>query len=297
MPSPTVEIHRVRPNFEPRRFSAVMTVIRGHDIGRDYRLRKPEYVLGRDRRCDICIPEDTVSRTHARILVSYDDELEVYECRLVDEGSTNRVFVNGSEERDVMLQDGDKIQIGHTLLKFEILDSEDIKYHKEIQKKIKHDALTGLLTKESLYLALEHELARCRQFDIPLCVLMMDLDFFKLVNDSYGHLAGSDVLGQIGGLIAKNLRKTDVSARYGGEEFISYLNERKKEEARVAADHLRMKIAAAPIIFRDVSIPITISIGIAEFPSDGQTIEELVNKADQALYVAKGQGRNRVCLA
>lgn len=294
MSDPTVEIKMGGPSGELSRIYAVLTVIQGREMGRDYRLRKPEYTIGRDADCDICIPEETVSRRHAMIQVLGTGPREY---RLIDLGSTNKTFVNNSEAVDLPIKNGDKIRIGNTVLKFDLLDAEDIKYHQEIQKKIKYDALTGLLTKESLYLALQHELQRCKKFDIPLSVLMMDLDHFKKVNDTHGHQAGSHTLKEIGLLIAQYLRETDVSARYGGEEFISYLSEQRKEGARVAADNLRAAIESARIAFGNKSISITISIGVAQFPDDGDTIDELVAKADEALYAAKGQGRNQVCVA
>ena len=293
----TIRIKKSRRPRDLRQIYAVLTVIQGREIGRDYRLRKDTYIIGRDRECDVCVPENTVSRRHAKIRRKYIKDRGSYEYRLTDAGSTNRTLVNNIEEHDVLLQKGDKIRIGNTILRFELLDAEDIKYHKTIQKKIKYDDLTGLLTKESLYLALEHELQRCAQFDMPLSVLMMDLDHFKKVNDTHGHQAGSHTLAEIGGIIGKNLRRTDVSARYGGEEFVSYLSEQTKQDALVAADHLRRIIENSPTIFRDTAIPVTISIGIAQFPDDGVTIDELVARADEALYAAKNNGRNQVCLA
>ena len=297
MPDHTLRIKIAKPGKELKRIHAVLTVIQGREIGRDYRLRRGEHTIGRDSNCDIPISEETASRRHASIRLKYAKDGRPSEYRLIDTGSTNKTYVNNREVQSVLLEDGDKIRIGSTILKFELLDAEDIKYHKKIQKKIKYDALTGLLTKESLYLALRHELQRCRQFGVPLSVLMMDLDHFKKVNDTHGHQAGSHVLKEIGALISKNLRGTDVSARYGGEEFVSYLSERSKNEARSAADHLREAIEKAAIVFGDATIAITISIGVAQFPDDGGTIDELVARADEALYVAKNTGRNRVCLA
>jgi len=292
MSDPTVEIKMGGHGRELDRIYAVLTVIQGREMGRDYRLRKPEYTIGRDDDCDICIAEETVSRKHARIVAERPREF-----RLIDLGSTNKTFVNNAEAANVLIKNGDKIRIGTTVLKFDLLDAEDIKYHQEIQKKIKYDALTGLLTKESLYLALQHELERCKKYDIPLSVLMMDLDHFKRVNDTHGHQAGSHTLKEIGSIIARNLRETDVSARYGGEEFICYLSEQGKHGARVAADNLREAIAGTRITFKDRAINVTISIGVAQFPDDGDTIETLVARADEALYAAKREGRNRVCVA
>ena len=293
----TRQINTIGPQTELKRIFAVLIVIQGREIGRDYRLRKFESVIGRDRSCDICIPETTVSRQHAKIQLTYLGETGSYKCRLIDAGSTNKTYVNNKEAESVSLKNGDKIRIGKTILRFELLDAEDLKYHKEIQNKIKYDALTGLLTKESLYLALEHELQRCRQFNIPLSVLMMDLDHFKKTNDTHGHQAGSHTLKEIGSLITRTLRKTDVSSRYGGEEFVSYFSEQTKDKAFIVANKLRHAIESTAIMFGDATIHITISIGVAQFPEDGKTIDELVASADKALYEAKNTGRNKICLA
>ena len=126
---------------------------------------------------------------------------------------------------------------------------------------------------------------------------MMDIDFFKKVNDTYGHQAGSHVLSEIGRLIKDNLRDVDLSARYGGEEFIAYLLEATRQQAFTIADRWRLVIENNVFVFDDTHIKITISIGIAHFPEDGDSIKELVAKADKALYQSKNTGRNKVCLS
>lgn len=282
---------------ELKRVYPVLTVIQGQEIGRDYRLRNPEYVIGRDNDCDIIIPDGAVSRKHIKIELSQAKKGINDKCRLIDLGSTNKTYVNNIEVQDVVLKTGDKIQVGNTILKFELFDEVDIKYHREIQRKIKYDELTQLLTKDSLYLALHHELCRCQQYRLPLSVLIMDLDHMRKINDSFGYEAGNTIIREVGFLIKKNFRKTDVSARYGGEEFLAYLSEQPKEKAHIAADYMRMVIENAPIAAGIATIPVTISIGIAQFPMDGNTIDELVAKADAALYKAKRRGRNLVCLA
>jgi diguanylate cyclase (GGDEF)-like protein len=276
---------------------AVLIVIQGQDIGRDYRLRKSEYIIGRDGDCDIVIPESTVSRKHAKIQVIDLNEHKEHEYRLIDIKSTNKTYVNNTEADDVVLKSGDKIRVGDTILKFELLDDIDIKYHKEIRDKIRYDSLTRLLTKDSLCLALHHELQRCIQYNLPLSVVMMELDHIKNVNDTLGHEAASYALQEIASLVRSHLRKTDVSGRFGGEVFLSYLSEQPKEKAKIAADYLRMVIENASIVFASFKISVTASVGIAQFPVDGITIEELIAKADTALYKAKNGGRNQVCLA
>ncbi len=146
-------------------------------------------------------------------------------------------------------------------------------------------------------MAFERELERCLRYGLPCGVLMMDLDHFKSVNDGHGHLMGSHVLSEVGGIIRRCIRSVDVSARYGGEEFISYLSEANAHGSDYAAERIRAEIEAHDFVLDDLSIKVTISIGIAVAPLHGKTIKELVGAADAALYEAKETGRNRVCLA
>lgn len=276
---------------------AALVVLRGEEIGRDFRLRKNSMVIGRSTDVDICLHDHGASREHARIdyrgTGSGDDTTFV----LTDLGSTNRTFVNGEPVDSVQLRDGDKIHIGDSVLKYVVLDSIEASFHAEVRDRISYDQLTGLLTKESLYLAFERELERCLRYGLPLSVLMMDLDRFKSVNDGHGHLMGSHVLAEVGGIIRQCIRAADVSARYGGEEFVTYLAETHTQGAELAAERIRTGIEAHSFTLDGVTIRVTISIGIATAPGRGTTIKELVAEADRALYRAKEEGRNRVLVA
>jgi diguanylate cyclase (GGDEF)-like protein len=125
-------------------------------------------------------------------------------------------------------------------------------------------------------------------------VVMMDLDDFKKCNDRYGHLAGTFVLAGVGELIRENLRHFDVASRYGGEEFVAYLPETKAAEALLAADRVRHLLEEKAFLHQERLIRITISMGISHFPQDGHTLEDLVRVADERLYRAKREGKNRV---
>ncbi len=276
---------------------ASLIVLKGAEIGRDFRLRKSSMVIGRSTTADICLPDDTASREHARINHKSTGKNDDATFTLTDLGSTNHTFVNSEQVESVQLRDGDKIQIGDSVLKFVVLDNIEAKFHAEVRDLISYDQLTGLLTKESLYMAFERELKRCLRYGLPLGVLMMDLDFFKSVNDGHGHLMGSHVLAEVGRLIRQSFRISDVSARYGGEEFLSYLAETDTTGAELVGERIRSEIQAFPFILDEVSIHVTISIGIAVAPRHGENIKTLVAAADQALYRAKETGRNRVCSA
>jgi two-component system cell cycle response regulator len=276
---------------------ASLVVLQGAEIGRNFRLRKGSMIIGRSAGADIRLPDNEASREHARI--NFAGKLPDHEAAyfITDLGSTNHTLVNSKPVESVRLQDGDKIQIGGTLLKFVILDDIEATFHAEVRDLINYDQLTGLLTKESLYIALERELQRCLRYKLPLSVLMMDLDFFKSVNDGYGHLMGSHVLAEVGRLIRKSIRVSNISGRYGGEEFISYLAETDAAGARMAAERIRTTIESHQFTLDDVSVHVTISIGIAAAPGHGRDIKTLVAAADRALYRAKETGRNLVCIA
>jgi len=276
---------------------ASLIVLKGEEIGRDFRLRKNSMVIGRSAEADIRLPDDGASREHARIDYRGTGEKQGAAFTLTDLGSTNHTLVNSKPVESIQLQDGDKIQIGDSVLKFVILDDIEARFHAEVRDLISYDQLTGLLTKESLYLAFDRELERCLRYGLPLGVLMMDLDRFKSVNDGHGHLMGSHVLAEVGKIIQQSIRVEDVSARYGGEEFLSYLAETDVEGVRVAAERIRSDIEAFAFVLDEVSINVTISIGIAVAPEHGKDIKTLVAAADQALYRAKESGRNRVCIA
>ena len=162
---------------------ASLIVLKGAEIGRDFRLRKNGMVIGRSTTADICLPDDGASREHARINYQGTGKNDGATFTLTDLGSTNHTFVNSKQVESIQLRDGDKIQIGDSVLKFVLLDNIEAKFHAEVRDLISYDQLTGLLTEESLYLAFERELERCLGYGMPLGVLMMDLDRFKSVND------------------------------------------------------------------------------------------------------------------
>lgn len=281
-----------------KKIHAALVIIEGVEIGRHFLLIRTHYTIGRSSEADIAIKSDPmVSRLHSRIESIYDQKNKTKKYLLTDLESNNHTYVNGHKVSRHDLAEGDKIHIGETTLKFVLLDDIDARFHKEIQNRIRYDSLTSLLTKESFYIALESELAQCIINGLPLSVLMMDIDFFRKVNDTYGHQSGSHVLSEIGHLIKDNLRDIDLSARYGGEEFITYLLETTGEQAFTIAERLRFAIEDHVFVFDDMNIKITISIGISHYPEDGKSIKELVAKADQALYHCKHTGRNKVCLS
>jgi len=279
-----------------RKGHAALVVLKGAEIGRDFRLRRGTTVIGRGVDADVRLPDDLASREHARLEYTWDPATGTSSFVLIDQKSTNHTFVNSRRVERAALEDGDKIRIGTTVLKFLVLDDIETKFHEEVRSRITYDQLSGLLTRESLEMALEQELKRSKAYGLTLAVLMMDLDRFKKVNDAHGHPTGSRVIAEVGRLILESIRAADVSARYGGEEFMAYLAEATPLGAMQAAERVRRSIEEYTFRVDDVAIRITISIGVALFPGHGRDIKTLVARADKALYRAKKAGRNRVCL-
>jgi diguanylate cyclase (GGDEF)-like protein len=159
------------------------------------------------------------------------------------------------------------------------------------------DGLTGLYNHRRFQEAINAELLRSERHKRQLAVLMIDVDFFKKVNDAMGHPAGDELLRRLAEVLSKDLRQTDLIARYGGEEFAAILPETTRSEALQVGE--RMRAAVEERINQGTPWPtkVTVSIGVATYPEDGTTAERLIQAADQAMYVAKRQGRNRVVAA
>ena len=169
-----------------------------------------------------------------------------------------------------------------------------------LQDKLKdqalHDPMTGLFNRRYLDTIVPHELARCARDRVPLCLMLMDIDHFKRVNDTYGHQGGDEVLKGLAALLTDSVRVSDVACRYGGEEFLLLLPNMPVAVALQRAEQWRTAFAATQLRFGGASIGATVSIGIACYPGDGDTAEALTRSADLALYRAKERGRNCVVL-
>ncbi len=166
-----------------------------------------------------------------------------------------------------------------------------------LNERATHDGLTKLTNYQRFQEVLDEEMYRAKRYKFPLTLLMVDLDHFKKVNDTMGHLAGDYVLRETAELLKKSLRKSDVAARYGGEEFAVLLPETPQEGAFILAERLREKLASMQFNYGEHVIFVTMSIGIAAHsPKTDSSNADLIKKADTALYRAKEGGRNRCCL-
>lgn len=284
----TIINHRDDTGTHRRPKDACLVVISGTDLGRKYTIGPREMTVGRATTSDICVSHDSVSRTHAKIVT---DEQGI---KLRDNESTNGTYVNDGKIQETYLRDGDFIKVGRQIFKFLSGDNIESAYHEEIYRLSTVDGLTQIFNKRYFVEALDREINRARRYGRALSLMMFDIDHFKRCNDTHGHRAGDHVLRQIADLVRKRARAADIVARYGGEEFAVILPEVDVRGAAQFADAVRQAIGREVIQFESRTIPVTISVGVAQLDAAIKRPDDLVSCADARLYKAKEGGRNRV---
>ncbi|MBA3820903.1 MAG: diguanylate cyclase [Deltaproteobacteria bacterium] len=270
---------------------AYLIVIAGTQVGEMIPL-KVSTVIGRGVEADVRLIEDKMSRKHCRLVA------EGGVTFLEDLGSSNGTFVNGVRVTRQKLNDGDKIQIGQTtILKFTYNDSLEENFQKQMYDSALRDGLTKVFNKKYFNDRIRVELAFTDRRQTALSLILFDIDHFKKVNDTRGHLAGDKVLSMLAAHVQKLVRTEDVLARYGGEEFAILCRETDVERARILAERVRSSVEQLAILFNGDRIPITISAGVAMIPDPRiKDVDGFIGVADAALYDAKRGGRNRVCV-
>ena len=281
----------------PMRKKACLVQYNGTKLGRRYPLSDDVTVVGRSADVQVCISEASVSRQHARfITVGTATEIE-------DLGSSNGTFVNDMRTTSrVTLRDGDMIRLGTILLKYFAHDNVESMMADKIYRMATIDAGTQIFNKQYLLDTLESEFKFCHTYGRPLSVIYYDLDFFKKVNDTYGHNAGDFILKESANLVKSFTRKDDVLGRFGGEEFVVVLPNTEQKTAAELAERIRIQIATHSFkldieqngVRQAIVHTQTISIGVAQVDAQTQTFEQLLEAADKKLYFSKQNGRNRV---
>ncbi len=287
----TRRLEIAEPEPLSRRDRPYLIVLSGAGVGQMFRVDPDGTVLGRGSKADVQLDDDGISRRQARI---FEDGGRLI---IEDLGSANGTLVNGVRlEGSRPLDDGDKIRLGTTtILKFTYTDDLDESFQREMYNSALRDRLTQAFNRSYLLHRLENEFAYAKRHNDPLGVIMLDVDHFKRVNDTHGHLAGDFVLADIAGRIHETLRSEDVLARYGGEEFCVVCRGTALLGTAQLGERLRNIVAATPFEFESKRLDVTISLGVCSFP-EHQVVEvnELVAAADAALVQAKRSGRNRV---
>ncbi len=287
------------PKRDSNKFKILMPclqVIHGANPGKIFLIDQETTVMGRGSSCDIQLDETGISRNHARLTkVSESDYL------LEDLQSTNGTFIDGQQVTQSKLRDGDQIMMGELLtLKFDRKTPEELDTAIKLFLGATRDGLTSLLNRVSFFDQVHQEYSLARRQKTTFCLLMMDIDHFKKINDTYGHPAGDAVLKTMAGVLRSAIRTEDVLGRYGGEEFCFMLRSLDAKSGMEMAERVRGLVEAhvtdAPTADGNVRLPVTASFGLAEWDGD-ETPENCLARADAALYVSKQSGRNRVTCA
>ena len=261
----------------------------GLAMGTRHLLERETIILGRGDDCDITVLDHSVSRRHAR----FDLDIDAY--LVTDLDSTNGTFVNDTPARETPLVDGDYLRVGNILYRFLAGGNVEAEYHEELYRLAIHDALTGLYNKRYLMDYLQREIDRSTRYGRPLALILFDIDHFKAINDTMGHLAGDGTLRELADRLRSKICKDDLLARYGGEEFAAVLTEANRSTAAELAEQLRRTVEDLPFTIEGRPHQVTISLGVASIHGDEVlSPQALIQRADECLYQAKREGRNRV---
>jgi diguanylate cyclase (GGDEF)-like protein len=263
----------------------------GPEMGTRYSLVGVTLIIGRDPTADIIINNPYVSRNHACLQPHPEGGYVVADLQ-----STNGVFVNENRTPNQRLKDGDYLRIGNYIFRYLEGGNVETEYHEEIVRLTIIDGLTGTHNQRYLRDYLDVELPRTVQHRKSLALAMLDIDRFKTINDSLGHLGGDYALRELSACVKRSVRSSDLFARYGGEEFAVVMPDTPHQTAIQLAEHIRTTIEQYHFNFEGKAFPVTISIGVAT--EDGaarfNTSSDLIQLADERLYQAKMGGRNRV---
>lgn len=265
----------------------VLVVISGNEVGLRHRVQG-SVLIGRDPAADMVLTDAGVSWHHARL----EDRGDSW--TLVDLGSTNGTAVNGVRRSECVLSANDKIVLGRTVLRFEVQDPLEQAYDEEVQRMLNLDDLSGLYVRRKFDAELTVMLEAARTRQQPLALLVMDLDGVKHINDTYGHLFGAYVIGEAGHVIGRVIGNRGIACRFGGDEFSAAIPDADVTRGKAIAEEIRAAIASHPFHRQGIALKVGISIGVAAFPHNARDQATLFQRADEALYRAKQNGKNRV---
>lgn len=292
-------VHGQRPKtFEESERAPTLTILEGPRGGQvlfPVPINRRAIFVGRDRNtCDWWIDDPSISRRHCRVFVHDTDEGPV--LRIQDLESTNGTYLNGERIREADLNSGDKIHVADVLLRYDLMDQADLQFQQSLVTRAlrgERDQLTGLLTRQFLVDRLPAMIEEAERQSGKLTLVMIDLDHFKLVNDNFGHAAGDVALQRVSKTIVEAIRRRDPAVRMGGEELAAFLPSTPLIEGYNVAERIRRNIEG--LSFEDCypGLEITASMGISE-KHQGEALEAWISRADEALYAAKRQGRNRI---
>lgn len=275
---------------EAKQKPACLLVVGGELNGTIFNLPVGESTIGRNPDCSICLDFHGVSRRHFTVSVNEQEAV------VTDLGSANGTYLNNQKLTEpVVLKRADVIKIGSIAMKFLPKgDPERLTYDK-LHEEANTDGLTKCYNKKFFNDALEMEVKKCKVTGKPLTLIIFDLDHFKKLNDNYGHDAGDFVLKEKARLIRENgIRQGDIFARYGGEEFCILLPNTNLKQGFEIAERLRKLVEKHEFIYDGKRLPVSASIGVADYRMGVNNGTDLFKRADSAVYKSKEGGRNQV---
>jgi len=271
---------------------ASLLVVQGAevDLGRHILCDKP-ITIGRDEDAELALSDGSISRRHCR--VERDPELGRYV--LVDLGSTNGTVINGTRvDQKVPLAAGDKIFLGGSVVRFAYSDELDIEYQAKVEELVSTDPLTGLTVRREYDPTYKALIEQAETDGDPLALMVLDLDGLKEINDTHGHDVGCYTIVEVSFILRDILETHGLLCRFGGDEFVAALPGVDRSHALMLAEGIRDRVEHHNFVKDGLRIEPTISIGVAEFPTDARDPAGLFGCADKALYAAKRRGRNQV---
>ncbi len=275
----------------PKKTAACFVQYSGANLGKRYILDQKDMVVGRSPNVQIVVNEQSVSRNHAQCL-SFGDSVSI-----MDLGSSNGTYVNDKRiNEQYTLQDGDIIRLGNIVFKFFAQGNIENVFHDKIYRMATIDGGTQTFNKKYLLEALDSEFKFSRTYSRPLSLIYFDLDFFKKVNDTYGHNVGDFILRETSGLVKSIIRKDDIFCRFGGEEFVVLLPATDAKTAYDLAERIRQNIELHTFEYEGQVIKQTISLGVSQLNQGMSSPKDLLEDADQKLYQSKTNGRNQVTI-
>ncbi|TFH64431.1 MAG: GGDEF domain-containing protein [Candidatus Zixiibacteriota bacterium] len=265
----------------------MLVALHGPLLGRTFTIEQAVLTIGRSSQCDIQIEDDKVSRKHAEI--NLRDGL----VWLTDLQSTNGSYVNSKRVSEIPLNDGDLVLIGRVLFKFVQTSLVENRFFGQMYSLATTDFLTGIANRQQIINLLEQQFNRARRYDRPLSILVYDIDRFKDINDTYGHLAGDQMLIESSRIVKDHLRVEDHYGRLGGDEFLVICPETPVENTLALGKRIQVVLSKTDFLVKDKIVFFTISVGVAALSLKVASPDEFFLLADQALYRAKNAGRNQ----
>ncbi len=277
--------------FDVRSRHPYLIVFVGQDSGNRYKIKQGTTTLGRSREADITLDDERISRIHCAV------EWKGDKIFIEDRGSTNGTYVDSKKVNRAHLRRGAPLQIGQSVMKVEFKNEAEIRLEDSLIQTASIDALTCTFNRQFFMKRANEEIAYARRHKKAVGFIMMDIDHFKQVNDTYGHQMGDTVLNQFAAIVSQVKRTEDIFARYGGEEFIIMpRGEIHKDGLYFQCERIREAVEKFEFRFGEEQVRITVSLGFYLKEADSTvelSLTGLISEADKALYLAKERGRNR----